>query len=136
MSEDRSGLRAELYAMLDAAAPEIASKASGWERVATLAGRSDITLTFSASEDKVSVYIKARTEAAANALRDAEADLTKHLGTVVGRGTGAVEQGFWFRQDNPNACLALRRTWPEAVRWWAAKYIRYYAAIKQLEDRT
>ncbi|KUF10454.1 hypothetical protein [Pseudoponticoccus marisrubri] len=135
MTSDRAGLRAELFRMLDDETG-IRSTRSSWGRIAALGDRDDLALVFSVSEDKVSVYMKARTEAASHWVTCHADALTAALGTVMGQGSGQAAKGYLFRKDNRNACLALRRTWPEAIRFFQVQFARFDQAIRQLEDVT
>lgn len=132
MNEERQAF----WAALAEAAPELGIEASpGWEKEIPLSRDGRVKIKMSLSQDKTSVYLVARSPEAKDWVNANLEGLSKGLRTVAGEATKEAAQGRWFRKDNKNACVTVRRQWPEAIRWLRAQHMTFSKAIQTLESQ-
>ncbi|WP_425097965.1 hypothetical protein [Tropicibacter sp. S64] len=132
--EQMNDERQAFWAALSEAAPELGIEASpGWEKEIGLSRDGRVRIKMSLSQDKTSVYLVARSDAARDWVLAHLDGLAKELRTTVGTASGEPDKGRWFRKDNAKACVTVRRQWPEAIRWLRAQHATFKSAIAVLE---
>ena len=129
--------REAFWQALADAAPELGVTASpGWEKELPLSQDGRVRLKMSLSQDRTSVYLVGRSDAAKDWIGQHLPDLARGLRTTVGDASGEPQHGRWFRKDNRNACVTVRRQWPEAIRWLRAQHATYSRAVNTIEAET
>lgn len=132
--EQMNDERTAFWADLAEAAPDLGIEPSpGWDKEIGLSHDGRVRLKMSLSQDRTSVYLVARSDAARAWIMAHLDDLAKGIRTTVGTASGEPEKGRWFRKDNRKACVTQRRQWPEAIRWLRAQHQTYAKAVKDLE---
>lgn len=126
--------REAFWAALSEAAPELEIEPSpGWEKEIPLSADGRVRLKMSLSQDRTSVYLVGRSDAAKAWITGNLTDLAKELRTTVGAASGEPDKGRWFCKDNTKASVTVRRHWPEAIRWLRAQHMSFSKAVKLLE---
>ncbi|RVT86922.1 hypothetical protein DXV76_02200 [Rhodobacteraceae bacterium CCMM004] len=126
--------RQALWTALAEAAPEFGIVPStGWDKELPLALGGQVRLVVSLSQDKTSVYLVGRSDAARAWIADHLDALALGLRTVPGQASGEAAARRWFRKDNPRACVTVRRQWPEAIRWVRAQHMTFSRAVRSLD---
>lgn len=127
--------RMAFWAELAAQAPELGIDASpGWEKEIPIGQGGRLKLKMSLSQDKTSVYLVARSPEATAWIQANLDALKKGLRTVPGDSSGEAGAGRWFRKDHKDA-VAVRRQWPEMIRWLRAQHATVMRAIQEIEQQ-
>lgn len=132
MGGNSDRLQAERQAFWEAfskAVPELDFEVGlGWEKQIAIGSVDGLKLTLSLSQDRTSVYLVARTDAAKHWISTHIDELARGLRTVPGAAKGEASAGRWFRKDS-KASFTIRRTWPEMIRWLRAQHTTYSRTI-------
>lgn len=129
MAGDPGARRAEFWARMSEAAPQLGiGPGTGQERETPLAAHPGLRLKMSISQDKTSVYLIAKTPAAAALVGANLPALAAALRTVKGAATGEAAANRWFRKDIKTS-FTLPSRWPELIAWFLEQHARYDAAV-------
>lgn len=128
--EQMNAERLDFWTAFAEAAPDLGLTPSpGQEKELPLACEGRVRLVMSLSQDKTSVYLVGRSDAAKAWIVDHLHDLEQGVRMVAGKTSGEAGAGRWFRKDTTQAAVTQRRQWPEMRRWLLAQHQTFARAV-------